>query len=78
MIFRLWDYVEIYLTIDRTRPPQIILIEWRRITFGLKPFSIVRTVRAAPSYFIRIRCVVIADIARGFGFRANGNAGERG
>lgn len=32
------DYVEIYSTIDRTRPPQIILIEWRRITFGLKPF----------------------------------------
>ncbi len=32
------DYVEIYSTIDCTRPPQIILIEWRRITFCLKPF----------------------------------------
>ena len=44
MRFPLWgietarDHIRIFSRHDRKRPPEIIAIDWREMTFGLKPF----------------------------------------
>jgi hypothetical protein len=34
------DHVRIFSPGNRQRPPQIIAVTWRRMTFGLKPFFV--------------------------------------
>ena len=44
MRFPLWgietarDHIRIFSVRDRKRPPEIIVIDWRQMTFGAKPF----------------------------------------
>src|SRR6516225_5588561 len=56
MRFPLWgietarDHIRIFSRHDRKRPPEIIAIDWREMTFGLKPFFVCPRCRAKRSF----------------------------
>jgi hypothetical protein len=56
MRFPLWgietahDHILIYSVRDRKRPPEIINIDWRQMTFGMKPYFVCPRCRSRHSF----------------------------
>jgi hypothetical protein len=84
MRFPLWgietarDHIRIFSRHDRKRPPDIIAIDWREMTFGLKPFFVCPVAAQGAVFFITTAYSAIVDVAPIFGIGASASIVGRG
>jgi hypothetical protein len=62
------DHIRLFSPGNRQRPPQIIAVQWRQMTFGWKPFSFARAVAQGAHFFISTPWKPTVEIALACGF----------
>jgi len=84
MRFPLWgietarDHIRIFSVRDRKRPPEIIAIDWRQMTFGAKPFFGCPRCRTRRIYLYHDGLFCFVAYALVFGIGVSASIGERG